>query len=57
MAAFLPGVYTPVEGDPNRFNSLTRVLFDQAALAAGESLKDPAGYVKRLNALLLELSA
>ena len=45
------------DGDANRFNSLTRVLFDQAALAAGESLKDPAGYVKRLNALLLELSA
>ena len=45
------------EGDANRFNSLTRVLFDQAALAAGDSLKDPAGYVKRLNKLLLELSA
>ncbi|QNN77620.1 molecular chaperone HtpG [Pseudoxanthomonas mexicana] len=45
------------ESDANRFNSLTRVLFDQAALAAGESLKDPASYVKRLNALLLELSA
>lgn len=45
------------ESDANRFNNLTRVLFDQAALAAGESLKDPAGYVKRLNALLLELSA
>lgn len=45
------------EIDANRFNNLTRVLFDQAALAAGESLKDPAGYVKRLNALLLELSA
>ena len=45
------------ETDANRFASLTRVLFDQAALAAGESLKDPAGYVKRLNALLLELSA
>ncbi|CAN7187534.1 molecular chaperone HtpG [Pseudoxanthomonas sp. LjRoot168] len=45
------------ESDANRFDSLTRVLFDQAALAAGESLKDPAGYVKRLNALLLELSA
>ena len=45
------------ESDANRFASLTRVLFDQAALAASESLKDPAGYVKRLNALLLELSA
>jgi len=45
------------EQDASRFAGLTRVLFDQAALAAGESLKDPAGYVKRLNALLLELSA
>ncbi len=45
------------EQDAARFAGLTRVLFDQAALAAGESLKDPAGYVKRLNALLLELSA
>ena len=58
---FNPGhpliVRLDAETDANRFASLTRVLFDQAALAAGESLKDPAGYVKRLNALLLELSA
>lgn len=57
---FNPGhpliVRLDAETDANRFASLTRVLFDQAALAAGESLKDPAGYVKRLNALLLELS-
>lgn len=45
------------EADMDRFNDLAHVLFDQAALAAGDSLKDPAGYVRRLNKLLLELSA
>ena len=45
------------EQDGGRFADLTRVLFDQAALAAGDSLKDPAAYVRRLNKLLLELSA
>lgn len=45
------------EQDMDRFGDLSRVLFDQAALAAGDSLKDPAGYVRRLNKLLLELSA
>ncbi len=45
------------EADMDRFNDLAHVLFDQAALAAGDSLKDPAGYVRRLNELLLELSA
>ncbi len=44
------------ESDENRFNDLTHVLFDQAALAAGNNLKDPASYVKRLNKLLIELS-
>ncbi len=44
------------EADTDRFNDLAHVLFDQAALAAGDSLKDPAGYVRRLNKLLLELS-
>ena len=45
------------EADTDRFDDLAHVLFDQAALAAGDSLKDPAGYVRRLNKLLLELSA
>ncbi|WP_045764529.1 molecular chaperone HtpG [Xanthomonas albilineans] len=45
------------EPDVDRFGDLARVLFDQAALAAGDSLKDPAAYVRRLNKLLLELSA
>jgi len=45
------------EADAGRFGELARVLFDQAALAAGDTLKDPAGYVRRLNKLLLELAA
>ena len=45
------------EPDMDRFDDLARVLFDQAALAAGDGLKDPAAYVRRLNKLLLELSA
>lgn len=44
------------EADEDRFADLTHILFDQAALAAGESLKDPGAYVARLNKLLLELS-
>jgi len=44
------------EQDKGRFGELAHVLFDQAALAAGDTLKDPAGYVRRLNKLLLELS-
>ncbi|WP_426417543.1 molecular chaperone HtpG [Aestuariirhabdus sp. LZHN29] len=44
------------ESDMDRFSDLTAVLFDQANLAEGGNLKDPAGYVQRLNKLLLELS-
>ena len=46
-----------VEPDEDRFKDLSFILFDQAALAAGDSLKDPAAYVQRLNKLLVELSA
>lgn len=46
-----------MEQDEDRFVDLAHVLFDQAALAAGDSLKDPAAYVRRLNKLLVELSA
>tara|TARA_B100000767_G_scaffold270158_1_gene293278 strand:+ start:2689 stop:4641 length:1953 start_codon:yes stop_codon:yes gene_type:complete len=45
------------ESDEDRFAELGRLLFDQAALAAGDSLDDPASFVARLNKLLLELSA
>lgn len=46
-----------MEADEDRFADLSHILFDQAALAAGDSLKDPAAYVQRLNKLLVELSA
>lgn len=35
------------------FDDLAQVLFDQAVLAEGGHLEDPAAYVKRVNALLL----
>jgi len=38
-----------------RFEDLTHILVDQAKLAGGEELKDPAAYVNRLNKLLIEL--
>ncbi|WP_417330842.1 molecular chaperone HtpG [Halomonas cupida] len=38
------------EGDG--FNDLSRILLDQAIIAEGGHLDDPAAYVKRLNALL-----
>ncbi|AMB88338.1 molecular chaperone HtpG [Pseudomonas agarici] len=44
------------EPDEDRFADLSHILLDQAALAAGDSLKDPATYVRRLNKLLVELS-
>ena len=45
------------ETNEERFADLSLILFDQAALAAGDSLKDPAAYVQRLNKLLVELSS
>lgn len=44
------------ESDEDRFSDLTRVVFDQANLAAGGQLEDPATYVQRLNKLLLEMA-
>ncbi|ANG62359.1 molecular chaperone HtpG [Marinobacterium aestuarii] len=44
------------EVDEDRFGELSLVIFDQAGLAAGGQLDDPAAYVARLNKLLLELS-
>ncbi len=35
------------------FDDLAQVLFDQAVLAEGGQLEDPAAYVKRVNAMLL----
>ena len=44
------------ESSETRFADLAHVLFDQANLAEGAQLQDPAAYVQRLNKLLLELS-
>jgi len=40
------------EQSEDRFADLAQVLFDQALLAEGGALEDPAGYVRRVNALL-----
>ena len=40
-----------LEQSPN-FDDLAQILFDQAVLAEGGQLEDPAGYVKRVNRLL-----
>lgn len=45
------------EGDESRFNDWSQVLFDQALLAAGGRLDDPAAFVARLNDLFLRLTA
>ena len=44
------------ESDEERFADLARIVFDQANLAEGGQLADPAAYVERLNRLLLQLS-
>jgi len=44
------------ESDEDRFADLVKILFDQANLAEGGHLGDPAAYVNRLNKLLLELA-
>ena len=43
------------EPDEDRFRDLAQLLFDQATLAGGGHLSDAAGYVERLNRLLLQL--
>lgn len=44
-----------IETDKSRFEDWVRILFDQAVLAEGGQLEDPATFVKRFNNLLLEL--
>ncbi len=45
------------EPDEDRFADFSRVLLDQATLAEGGQLEDPAAFVHRLNKLMLNLSA
>ncbi|HEV8260188.1 MAG TPA: molecular chaperone HtpG [Burkholderiales bacterium] len=44
------------ESDEARFGDWSHILFDQALLAEGGQLDDPAGFVKRLNDLMLAMS-
>ena len=43
-------------GGRRRFGDLGRLLFDQALLAEGGQLEDPAGFVRRTNDLMLSLT-
>ena len=42
--------------EEKRFDDWSHVLLDQAQLAEGGTLEDPAGFVKRLNELMLDLA-
>jgi len=44
------------ESDESRFTDWTSILFDQALLAEGGQLEDPATYVKRINEILLKIA-
>ncbi len=45
-----------LKSEDRQFDDWAAVLFDQALLAEGGSLDDPAGFVRRINQLLLEMS-
>jgi molecular chaperone HtpG len=45
------------EADEEKFGELAKLVFDQALLAEGGQLEDPAGFVHRLNRLMLDLSS
>ena len=44
-----------LKDEKERFDDWVAVLFDQALLAEGGSLDDPAAFVKRINQLMLEM--
>jgi len=44
------------ESDENRFSDWAYLLYEQATLAEGGQLEDPASFVNRLNGLLVEMS-
>lgn len=45
-----------LQREENKFDDWVSVLFDQALLAEGGQLDDPASFVKRVNQLMLEMS-
>ena len=44
------------ETDDDQFADWAGILFDQALLAEGAQLEDPAGFVSKLNKLMLKMS-
>jgi molecular chaperone HtpG len=48
-------VVLQLRNEVQRFEDWALVLFDQALLAEGGQLDDPAGFVKRINQLMLEI--
>ena len=48
---------TRMDGEPDedKFGELSKLVFDQAMLAEGGQLEDPAAFVHRLNRLMLEM--
>ena len=45
------------ESDEDKFGELSKLVFDQALLAEGGQLDDPAAFVHRLNRLMLEMGS
>ena len=43
-----------MESDAVHFDDLTHLIFDQALLAEGGHIADPASFVRRMNSLLLK---
>jgi molecular chaperone HtpG len=50
-------IVTQLKPDDARFGDWAALLYEQALLAEGGQLEDPAGYVKRTNSLMLGLAA
>ena len=42
--------------EPARFGDWAHLLFEQAQLAEGAQLEDPAGFVRRMNELIVGLA-
>lgn len=45
-----------LDAESERFDDWVAVLFDQALLAEGGTLEDPAGFVRRVNGLMMAMS-
>ena len=45
-----------LDQEQDRFEDWANVLFEQALLAEGGTLEDPAGFVRRMNELMLDMA-